>query len=254
MENNSDDSLVNPETTTSHQEDLSALALKDYKVDEKTGKVVIPQGSPQYVVTALKLEQQRRDSNSNYSKERARADKAEAKNSALEKQISQLATPQGMSPEQTAELEELKFTDPDQWYARKLAIETGNATQATVRASDAIETANKDAETAYTNDMSKRRDESIEQLLTSHNALNPETPITMEMLNLDIPPSLINGLHKGTFAPPEFLQQVSKFLYADTVIKTEDVLGQPSLSDGSSTTTASAKAEEQSMEQLYAGL
>lgn len=249
--------MANDSQTTSaadgNQTDEVAAALKGYTADDK-GKVVIPDGTPQHVVTALKLEQQRRDANSGYGRERSRADKAEAKAKALEEQIALIASPASLNAEQLAELEELKFTDPDEWFKRKSAIEKANQSQVQEKVTNAVDQASKKAETEYTNTVAKRRDESVSEMLTTHNTLNPDTPITMEMLNANIPPILVQKYHSGELDGAGLLAQAAKFIYADRVIKTEPVVGQPSLGDSSSSTNPTEGAETASLEQLYAGI
>jgi len=252
MEQTIDTQSTQP-TESTNQGDKVSDALKVYSVDEK-GKVVIPQGTPSYVETALKLEQQRRDSNSNYGKERARGDKLEVEMEALKVQMAGLVGSPTLTADQTAELEELKFTDPDAWFQKKTEMDKLNSSLASTRVADAVTQASKDADVAYTAKVTKGRDESVGEMLTKHNALNPETPITMDMLNLDIPPVLVNRYHKGELDSLEFLGKVSKFLYADTVIKTEPTMTQPNLADGVSTVAPTETAETKSLEQVYAGL
>jgi hypothetical protein len=240
-------------TESTNQGDEVSEAIKAYKADDK-GKVVIPEGTPAHVATALKLEQRRRDLNSNYGKERTKAERLAAENEALKQKMAELATPSGLSAQQAQELEELKFTDPDAWFEKKLALENLNKTQAAEKVNEAVQHASQVAETAYKANVTKSRDEAISDMLNTHNAANPDKPLTLEMMNLNVPPILVNKYQSGELDAPEFLSQVSKFVYADRVVKTEEVLGQPSLSNASSTNAPSEKAETQSIEQIYAGL
>ena len=242
----------NPSDSTTQLDDVSE-ALKVYKADDK-GKVVIPEGTPTHVATALKLEQQRRNSNSAYGKERSRADKLDEENTALKAQMALLATPSGPTAEQLVALEELKFTDPDAWFAMKTQLETAGKATAIARVTEAVGQATKDADVAYTAKVAQGREKTMGELLNTHNALNPEGVITQEMLNLEIPPSLVNQYAQGEVDGATFLAKVSKFLYADRVIKTEQVLGQPSLSDVPGYIAPTKAAETKTVEEMYASL
>lgn len=236
-----------------NQPDVVSDALKVYRADEK-GKVVIPDGTPPHVVTALKLEQQRRNSNSNYGKERARADRLEAENEALKANMGNLSLPTGPTAEQLAELEELKYSNPDEWYKLKTEIDKLSTIQANTRVTDAVAQASKDADTAYTAKVAKGRDESLSEMLTTHNTLNPDGQITQEMLNQEIPPSIVTKYHLGELTGTEFLASVSKFLYAGRVIKTEKTLGQPNIGSGNGSSTPPDEAKNKSLEELYSSI
>ena len=240
-------------TESTNQVNEVESALNAYKADDN-GQVVIPEGTQPHVATALKLEQRRRNSNSEYSKERARADKAIAENEALKAQMAGLATPQGFTAEQAAELEELKFTDPDAWFLKKQAMEQQASTATQARVNEAVEQAGKVAETAYTNQVNQSRDNTLVEMLNTHNTLNPDAPITKEMLSLNIPPVLVQQYHAGDVDGASFLANVSKFLYAGRTVKTEPTLNQPNFSDAQGTSTPGDKAETKSLDQLYAGI
>lgn len=240
--------------TTQHQVDEVSEALKAYKADEKTGKVIIPDGAPAYVVTALKLEQRRRDANSTMGREKSRADKLAAENEALKAQMQELVAPSGLTAQQAQELEELKFTDPDAWFEKKLAYENLNKTQASERVTNALQTASQTAESIYQESVTKSRDEAFSSLLAEHNAANPDRPITKEMMNLNVPPILVNKFQSGELTGPELLEQVSKYVYSGRTVHREDVIGQPNLTDATGGTAPTDQSKQASLEEIYAGI
>ena len=249
MEYNDTQSTTNDST----QDDLVASALAGYKADE-TGKVIVPDNSPAYVATALKVEQRRRNSNSEYSKERASREKVEAENKALKEQMAKLVKPKGLSKEQQDELEELKFSDPDKWFERKVALENANSSETNDIVSKAYETASQEANVMYEQNVNQRREKSLDELLQSHNIANPDKPLDMNMLNLNVPPILVNRFHNGEVDAEGFLASVSKYLYASTTVSNESVPSQPNLSNVTGSDAPSEKASEMSLEQLYSGI
>ena len=242
-----------PKSETSHQEDAVAQALEVYSADEN-GKVVIPEGTPGYVATALKVEQRRRNANSAYSKADAEAKRLKAENEALKAKMADVAKPTGFSAEEIAELNELKVLDPDAYFDRRTELERAHSTSASSVVETAISEASAAADVAYNQQVTTSRDEAIATMLSEHNTADPEHPITQDMLNLNVPPILVQKFANGELTSAGFMAQVSKFLYADRVVKQEPVLGQPNLGAAASTSAPSDGAKEQSLESMYAGI
>lgn len=244
----------NTNSNPSDQEDVVALALEGYKADEN-GKVVIPENTPVFVATALKVEQRRRNANSAYSKSEAERLKLKSENEALRAGMADVAKPAGFSAVQQEELDELKFSDVDAYYERRQAFEKANKGAASEVVADAITAAGRTAEVNYNQQVAKGRDEAVNDMLTRHNVENPETPISKEMLELDIPPALMNRYTSGELGGPGFLKEVSKFLYADRVVGGKhDVGNEPDFSGATGSSSASDKAKEQTFEEAYASL
>lgn len=248
-----DSQPIKPTDKGGDQPNLVAQALEMYSVDEK-GKVVIPEGTPDFVVTALNTEKRRRDVNSSFGKSQTDNNRLTAENDALKAEMAKLVKPEGFSVEQAAELETLRYSDVDAWYEKKREFETKNSKVVSSVVDEAISAAKATATVQVDQQATVSRDEAIAAMLTAHNAANPEHPITTDMLALNVPPILVKQFASGDLDAPGFMAQVSKFIYADRVVKKEATLDQPNLSKAAHSQAPSDSAKTQSMESLYAGI
>ncbi len=245
-----------PEKTTdqgSNQDNLVANALEAYSADEN-GKVVIPENTPEYVATALNIEQRRRDVNASFGRSESENQRLAAENEALKAEMAKLAKPSGLSADQQAELDDLRYSDVDAWFEKKRDYEAQNSKAVNGVVENAISEANKTATVKVQEQVTLSRDEAIATMLNQHNAANPSQPITQEMLGLNVPPILVQQFAGGELDGPQFMAQVSKFIYADRVVKKEDVLDQPDLGNAPSMQAPTDSAKTQSLAEIYAGI
>lgn len=237
------------------QSDIVKEALSAYKADSN-GKVIIPDNATPEVVTALKLEQRRRDSEKGYYKELNERKRLEAQVEALKQSMAEVVTaPTSLTPEQVAELEELKLVDPEKWYERRQALENINKQQAQERVATTVSRATKTAEEMYAQQQAQSREKTLNELLAHHNAVNPDRPITKDMLELNIPPILVNKFTQGQLDGEGFLNEASKFLYAGTTIKqAPQANNEPNLGNIAGGSKPTKEAESQDLASIYAGI
>ena len=164
-------------------DDFVAEHINNVTVRED-GTFDIPDDVPENAKYAITAEKRRRDAQSTLGKTQGQLDKIQAENVALKEQLGTLAKPQ-LSVEQTTELDALKFSDPDAWFALKTQYEdqsmrthNENVNTATSAASFKVELA--------------RRHKYNEAFALANNGF----VITKELL-LDVPPRITSKLDEG---------------------------------------------------------
>lgn len=147
--------------------------------------------------------------------------------------LADLTKPQvELSLELQAELEDLKFSDPDAWRTRMNGLE-------------------KEVEKKYLDNLSEvdkqaRMQAELErrtQVLTDFNQRHPELQITDDVINLDIPSRFTKKLEKGEISFEDFLEEIVEYLKSPKVVGSANkTLEQPNLSKvgGDSTPTKGA--------------
>lgn len=105
--------------------------------------------------------------------------------------------------EQQEELEALKYEDPDAWFAKKQQYEQNVLSelekQKEVKREEALQLAQKQTQEDY-----------IANWLTD----NPE--ISMDMIQLDVPPRIHKAYEEGTLSIDEFLEKSKEYLLKTT--------------------------------------
>ena len=192
-----------PETTTTlstptFSEQVDS-AIKSMVKDEK-GVLQLPASdtelSPelQYAVTA---EKRRRDTHGSYTKSRQELAQANSEITALTAHLSS-TTPQ-LTTEQTTELDELKYSDPDAWRSKL------NDYEQTARTSHKAELTQVSKEARNASEVT-RRTEVLETFITD----NPG----FTLVDDDVPPRISKRLESGEVSFEDFLSEV--YTYTQT--------------------------------------
>lgn len=162
------------------------------------------------VQAAIIAEKRRRDTQAAYTK----TNQAKIE---LEKKVEILsANPKPkiediLTPEQSEMLEKLKFENPDEWYKKVRELE-------------------QNIEKEYQKQLDVTTSEvTLQSALDTYNINNPETPIDIETLKLEVPPRLIQEVENGKIGYDEFIVQAGKFIYGEKKIKTETPPNIPNL-------------------------
>lgn len=197
-----------PASQTSFADQVNGIVAK--MVQKEDGKWELPEGleldePTQFAVTA---ERRRRDTQAEYSKAQARAQRLEAENmglvTALEQELSSTLT-----NDQRAELEELKVLDPDAWRLKLNEYEAANKQRASEKTKTVKEKAVKETEL-------ERR----ERVFKEFSEANPGLVLNAEVVENDLPPRFIKRLEKGEISFEQFLEDAKTYLTKNKVIAT----------------------------------
>ena len=183
----------------------------------------------------LETEKRRRGSQAAENKERVRADRARSEVNHLKKELPKM-DPSRLAPqvEQT-----LKYSDPDEYIRQTLEAKQTNPYD------EVFDTAEKQA----AEEVGQR---TIESEIALFNKDNPQIPVTMAMLEMDVPPRLINEFTKGQLAPQDFLSQAADILYRPTETFNEVLPVTPDLGSVGGQTSPSDDGSNDKMMAEYA--
>jgi hypothetical protein len=171
-----------------------------------------PNGSEQHV----DYEKRYKDLQSVFTKTTQELKVTKAKVEALAK----LTQPKVELDEATAaELEELKFSDPEAWRAKVNSLEA----EANKKHLESLSEVEKQA--ALQAELERRA-----QVLEDFNQRHPELQINDDVINSDIPPRFTKKLESGAISFEDFLNEVAEYLKTPKVIGSKDkTLEQPNL-------------------------
>ena len=113
----------------------------------------------------------------------------------------------------------LKYTDPDKYIELMMAQKNG---------SDPYQTVFDEASAIASQQAGQL---SMTHLLEQHNKNNPDKQITPDMLDMDLPPRLINEFKEGKVAPSVFLEKAADILHRPTTVANQTPPSQPNLGD-----------------------
>lgn len=184
---------------------------------DASGNIVFPEGAEiseelKYAVTA---EKRVRDNQANYTKSNQRIKALEAEKAALRTQAVGNVT-LDLSAEQAAELDDLKFEDPEAWRKRVNVLEN-DARVAREKQLD------EEIKQVSDNTLDETEKETRGDQLNEFLEANPGFELTDDIIKYDIPPRITEKLAKGNIAFPDFLQQCHDYLKTGKVVKQEDL-------------------------------
>lgn len=180
-----------------------------------------------------------KDTQSAYTKSQQALRAAEAKVNALEK----LTTPSvELDASTKAELDTLKYEDPDAWHSKLQALEKEAQAKHSESLASALTEAEKSAEL-------ERRS----TVLAEFTANNPDVALNDEVLKYDIPPRITAKLESGEVSFEDFLTTAAEYLRAPKVTgaKRED-MQQVDLGKLGGGDKPSKDSTDQSIEKKYA--
>lgn len=181
-------------------------------VKDESGTLAMKEGTYTPEQDALlKTEMRRRETNSSYSKERLRADKAELELDTLKKNLHNI-------PQAPVIDEDLKHVDPDAYIEQVLAAKAFDPYAEVFQQSS--EQAN-----------SQVGQLTLDGAIAIHNQRNPDKPITPDMMNYDLPPRLVKRFQGGEISATEFFGEAATLLYKPKTVAQEPVVGQPNLNN-----------------------
>ena len=200
----------NGDTTPSAEQFDSQTFFKDHLVKGEDGALTIQGDNLNPMEMALlDNEKRRRGSQASNSRETARANKAELELTKVKAGVLAVQPTEAID-------EQLKYSDPDEYIRLTLEARDSNPYQAT------FDTASQQA-------ASEAGQMTVDAVIATHNQDNPNKQVTLEMLENDLPPRLVNQFQSGSMAPSDFLAQAADILYRPTEVMNQTTPGMPNL-------------------------
>jgi len=181
-----------PRAMDTLQADVNEL-VKQVTVGED-GTFQYPAGTPEHLKLAVATEKKFRDTQSGYTKSQQALKDVEAENKALREQLAKSSVPtKGLSAEEQQRLDDLKYTDPDQWFTEMRSLE-----EKTIENNVSQLSANQEL---------RRRENHLANINS-----NRAEPITPDMLDNDIPARINKKMLDGTVTFEDYISEVVEYL------------------------------------------
>ena len=202
-------STEQPQTT----QDIINDTIKSLEVDDK-GKFIYPEDMDPMLRAAIGATKSFRDTQSSFTKNQQELKGSQAETLALKERLIRQENPlSGLSPEERTALNELKYTNPDEWHKRINVLEASSAQ----RVDEKFVEVRKEAE-------HKTAEQQRLGALELYNSTT-ENKLTQEMLLNDVPPRWIQDVGNGELTFEDFLIRANKLLYGKKVVKNPDTTG-----------------------------
>ena len=185
----------------------------------------------------LEIERKRRkDTQSAYTKGQQTLKALEAENAKLLELLSsqsQVAIPK----EDQERLDNLMYEDPKAWRQELTELENKAISETRAKIASLTGEAKGAAEQQF--ELERRQ-----QVLEEFNA-SSDVQITEALIADEVPPRITRKLAEGKITFEDFLQEVATYVSKGKIIKNDDIVGHPSLSDlGGGNTPSGAEAEK----------
>ena len=206
-----DKGSLTKESKTQTFEDQVKEALNT--MQEVKGKYVFADNIPDEVRIAANSERRRRDTFNSFTAQQQKLKMLEAENELLKQnQKFQVDIPK--------EMDDLKYSNPDEWRNRMNELEEKARIDASEKLNGVLTEAQKKAEI-------ERRLQVLDQFIID----NPESKLSETALTNDVAPRITRKLENGTITWEQFLVEASDYLNTQKIINTGNkVLSQQSLS------------------------
>ena len=222
--------MTTPSSEASPKAKISALVSSALEGRDKTGKIELPEDTNPYAVEAVHAEIRRRDTASSFTKSQQALQTSEAEREAL-LQTATLSV--DIPPEEQKKLDELKLSDPDEWFKAKTALETRLKADLAKKIKGLSEEGLKAKE-------AERR----AKVLTDYQKANPEFNLSLENLVAKVPPYLFADVDSGKITFEEMLTQAKLVVEKGTAVAGAEVMGDHNLGDaGGGSTPSGGDAE-----------
>jgi len=179
----------------------------------------------------LETEKRRRGSQAAVAREKVRADKYELELGQVKEKIPTIKP--------TEVDESLKYSDPDEYIRQQLEAQR----------SDPYEKVFNEASQYAQQTVGVK---TVEAVIAEHNIAHPDKPLTLEMIDYDLPPRLLNEFAEGKMSPQDFLVEASDILYRPKEVHNELIPETPNLSEVGGSTTPTDDGSNDKMMANYA--
>lgn len=163
---------------------------------------------------AAVAEQRYRNTQSSYTKARQKNKALEAEKALLRKKVVG-TVPVQLTAEQKEELEELKFSNPDEWRTKLNQYEAKARAEYDKQLEDEVKQVS--TTTLEADELASRA-----EVLTQFNREFPDFHIDDDVIANDIPPRITNKLDKGEISFREFLTECHEYSKTGKVVKQPD--------------------------------
>jgi hypothetical protein len=201
--------------------DLVNKAVNEAKTDEK-GNLVLPDDLSEEVKYAATLEKRRRDTQASHTKISQRVKALEAEKSTLISKATGSFEVE-LTAEQEAELDDLKFSNPEAWRKKMNTLETEARNKRTKEIDEELKKVSSSSLEAE--ELERRK-----QVLSDFIKANEGFELDDDIIANDIPPRISKKLEAGQITFEEFLQECYGYLKTGKVIKQDKVPSGPNLS------------------------
>jgi len=167
---------------------------------------------------AVRAEMRRRHTDQTYTRTNQELIEARAEVNALKALLPE--TP-NLSREEQEELDNLKYSDPDAWFEKVSRIKSEAKNQKSKITDEALAEARNAASLEF--EINRRA-----QALEEFNRRNPDSPLTDEQIQNDIPPRLLAQVKDGTLSFDDMLVKAHKFINTAKVIENPSYESEPS--------------------------
>lgn len=236
---NQNNGAAHSEPTFQEKVDAAVSAIK---YDETTKKHILPEGLDEPTRVAAMAEKRRRDTQASLTREQQRSAALEAEKAEALKMVEESIRVE-LTAEEQAELDDLKFSDPEAWRVKMNSLEM----ETRKKKDEATKTRLKQVSETVGNatELERRK-----QLLDAHNAANPEYVLNDDVIANDIPPRILKKLENGgTFE--EFLSAAHKYLTTGKVVADAKTDNQPDLGKLGGGSEPSAQAATKGLSESY---
>ncbi len=207
--------------TNTVAETINGLVAKLEKDDKGSWKLPADVEVDETTAFAVMAERRRRDTQAAYTGVSQKVKALEAEKATLRaKAIDEASL--DLTPELTEELNDLKFSDPEEWRKRMNVLETEHRT----KRMNAID---EELKHVSTTTLVKNELEQREDILASFNASHPDYPITQEVIDNDIPPRILKKLETGKVTFDQFLSECYEYATTGKVIKQTETPDMPNI-------------------------
>lgn len=171
---------------------------------------------------ASMAERRRRDTQADYTRISQKAKALEVEKETLVARI--IDSPiLDLTPEQKEELDQLKFSEPEEWRKRINTLE--QEIKAKRKANVDEDLSKVSTETLATQEKERRK-----TVLAQFNEAHPDFVIDDDLIANEIPPRIVKKLENGSITFEDFLQECYDYSKTDKVVKQAKPLDQPNLS------------------------
>ena len=127
-----------------------------------------------------------------------------------------------LTPEQTEELEDLKYPDPEAWRIKLNEYEDKARKTRLTEIDDELKKVSKST-------LDEQELESRKSKLEQFQQENPEVTLDDDVIASDIPPRIVKKLETGAITFDEFLIECCDYLKKGKVVKQDEVIDQPNI-------------------------
>ncbi len=235
MENYTEEQQATETQTSSREQSSfdSQTFFREHLQRSSDGKLEVSGNDLSSVELALlETEKRRRGSQAAVAREKVRADKFELELGKVKETITNVKAPTPVD-------QSLKYSDPDEYIKQQLEAQRANPYEEVFDAASQYAQQTVGAQT-------------VQSVITEHNQAYPDKPLTEEMLNLDLPPRLLNQFEKGDMSPQDFLAQAADILYRPTEVVNQAIPNTPNLGDVGGQTSPSDDGSNDALVESYA--